>query len=728
MQIHKGFARPLRAGFLSGTLGVVSLLALSLAMASAKHTQLEAVVKGNTGFTSKLYQALAQKEGNVFFSPISVHAVLSMLQQGAKGKTQEVLGEVLGVPLLTESAEGYQHLMKSLIAINGHVELNLANKIYIQEKYGFQDNFALTMSQNFLSDVQALDFAKGEDARQTINSWVEEKTKNKIKDLIPENSLGSDTRLVLVNAIYFKGKWKYTFNASDTKTEKFYLDDDENSVDVQMMHLKQRLFYKEDENLDAKVLELPYDSNIEDLSLVIILPNKRDGIAELEDKLATVDLSTITDNMQKPEVFVSLPKFKIESSMDLKDPLKEIGLGDLFTESADLSGIIKSGEGLKVSKAIQKAFIEVNEEGTEAAAATGMSVRLKRSTTFQEEFIADHPFIVSLVLRDLCEIFVGRINKPTPAYSAHDEFRLTEEHKMIACSICKKGFFHQCVELTTSELRTIKQKKKSIVSFLDFIGFSQYNHILNSSQRLLDLIVSDKVIHVRRDDLPLVAEDTYHPALEIAEIIYLIGLKDRYRKLYKRDTQQKPKNLSFVGVHIKMRTARIRPPTGFLADHPFLAMVWVMISARCMPPPPEDFIADHPFIAVLQMKQNEPIVEPKMAPGMEPPDFVADHPFVVVLQATEDNLKKILFQGRLASEILMAIKTEQFVADHPFVVLLQATEDNLKKILFEGRVQMVLMSLQRREVFVADHPFIVLLQATKENLSTILFQGRIEKP
>nr|CAI5820164.1 unnamed protein product [Callosobruchus analis] len=438
MQIHNGFARPLRAGFLNGTLGVVSLLALSLAMASAKHTQLEAVVKGNTGFTSKLYQALAQKEGNVFFSPISVHAVLSMLQQGAKGKTQEVLGEVLGVPLLTESAEGYQHLMKSLIAINGHVELNLANKIYIQEKYGFQDNFALTMSQNFLSDVQALDFAKGEDARQTINSWVEEKTKNKIKDLIPENSLGSDTRLVLVNAIYFKGKWKYTFNASDTKTEKFYLDDDENSVDVQMMHLKQRLFYKEDENLDAKVLELPYDSNIEDLSLVIILPNKRDGIAELEDKLATVDLSTITDNMQKPEVFVSLPKFKIESSMDLKDPLKEIGLGDLFTESAG------------------------------------------------------------------------------PLW----------DHK-------------------------VWRRPQSFQSY-------------------------PKGIHLKS-----------------------------MRKAQKLQQPQKPKNLSFVGVHIKMRTARIRPPTGFLADHPFLAMVGVMISARCMPPPPEDFIADHPFIAVLQMKQNE---------------------------------------------------------------------------------------------------------------------------
>nr|CAH7743259.1 unnamed protein product [Callosobruchus chinensis] len=402
------------------TIGVISLLVLSLAMTSAKDTQLEAVLKGNAEFTKKLYQVLSKTEGrNIFFSPISVHAVLSMVHQGSKGKTQQTLGEVLAVPGLTESAEGYQRVMKSLNSVKD-VTLLIANKIYIQNRYTFQDDFASTVSKNFLSEVQSLEFTKSEEAAKTINTWVEGKTNNRIHNLIEPTDLNDQTRLVLVNAIYFKGKWLHPFDAAQTKSETFYINDAD-SMNVKMMHLKKELYYKEDENLDAKVLELPYSNK--DLSMIIILPNKRNGIADLEKKLATVDLSTITENMSKPEVTVSLPKFKIESTMNLNEPLSEMGLGELFTDSADLSGMIQSPEPLKVSKVIQKAFIEVSEEGTEAAAATGVHIRMRTARIGPPtDFLADHPFVAMLGRRKgkgkrrhrlTNPVFLGRIANPS---------------------------------------------------------------------------------------------------------------------------------------------------------------------------------------------------------------------------------------------------------------------------------------------------------------------------
>ncbi|VEN46845.1 unnamed protein product [Callosobruchus maculatus] len=313
-----------------GTVSVISLLVLSLTltMTSAKDAQLEAVLKGNSEFTKKLYHALSKEEGNIFFSPISVHAVLSMLHQGSRGETQQILGDVLAVPGLTESAEGYKRVMKGLNSVK-NVTLLIANKIYIGNGYAFQDNFASIISKNFLSEVQSLDFADAEYAAKVINTWVEGKTNNRIKDLIQPLDLHPVlTRLVLVNAIYFKGKWETSFNPKRTYLEKFYLNDHD-SVDVQMMHLQTELMYKVDENLDAKVLELPYSNK--DLSMIINLPNKRNGIAELEKKLDNVDLSTIIKNMYQAEVSVSLPKFKIETSMDLKKPLIVVSIAISIT-------------------------------------------------------------------------------------------------------------------------------------------------------------------------------------------------------------------------------------------------------------------------------------------------------------------------------------------------------------------------------------------------------------
>lgn len=312
--------RPLIDFSILGLFLLVSTLCIVAVM--AENQELRVVLQGNGHFTKNLYQVLARSSGNVFFSPISIHAILSMASQGSAGKTQAAFIQVLKVPDLSVAAEGYKEVLSRLNAVQ-NVTLLMANKIFLKEGYKLKEGFQSVVTKQFFSEIQPVDFAKNDAAAKTINTWVEQKTNEKIKDLIEASDLNDDTRLVLVNAIYFKGKWAEPFDVKDTTTEKFYLND-QDTIDVQMMHISKKFYYKNDENLDAKVLELPYSNK--DVSMIIILPNKKNGIAELEQKLASVDLTKITENMYRPEVKVSLPKFKIETTIDLKDSLSEVRL------------------------------------------------------------------------------------------------------------------------------------------------------------------------------------------------------------------------------------------------------------------------------------------------------------------------------------------------------------------------------------------------------------------
>ncbi|KAJ8932604.1 hypothetical protein NQ318_000807 [Aromia moschata] len=205
-----------------------------------------------------------------------------------------------------------------------------------------------------MAEFKLVDFSKSEAAAGSINDWVEKKTNNKIRDLISVDSLNHLTRLVLVNAIYFKGTWQEKFKPARTATRKFYLNDEDT--------------IENNENMNAKVLQLLFVNN--NVSLVVILPNERTGIADLKEKLAGGDLTKITGNMRRRKVYVKLPKFRIEQTIDLKEPLTEMGLGNIFTEYADFSDTIKTSQRLCVSEVVQKVFMEVNEEGAEAAADT----------------------------------------------------------------------------------------------------------------------------------------------------------------------------------------------------------------------------------------------------------------------------------------------------------------------------------------------------------------------
>ncbi|KAJ8913537.1 hypothetical protein NQ315_017088 [Exocentrus adspersus] len=390
------------ATFLLVLLAVIS----SRTILAQEDKEVQAVLQANDKFTENLYSILARKPGNVFFSPISVHAILSLAYQGAKGKTLEAFTKALNLPDGRVAATGYKDIMTRLNSVE-NVTLRIADKLFLQESFKLQQSFKIVAVNQFLSEVELLNFKEPAPAAASINSWVEKETNHKIKDLVNPADINDDTTLILVNAIYFKGKWAESFDVKNTKTEKFYLNDDDTQV----------LLQERPEALDAQVLELPYANR--DISLIVVLPNKRDGIEELEKNLAKIDLARITDDMYKAKVKVALPKFKIEQTIDLMSPLTELGLGVMFSPDADLSGIIETPDPLHVSKIIQKAFIEVNEEGAEAAAATetGISTtaQVDDSTTSLKTVLVDHPFDIFLVQQvgPLVEVlFAGRVNLP----------------------------------------------------------------------------------------------------------------------------------------------------------------------------------------------------------------------------------------------------------------------------------------------------------------------------
>lgn len=280
------------------------------------------VATGNANFANKFYKILAEgSEGkNVFFSPISAHTVLAMAYQGAAKETAASFASTLQVPDQKVAANGYSSVMNTLNNVP-NVTLHVANKIYVMQNFPLKAAFKKVTSGQFLSEAESIDFAQNEAAADNINKWVEDKTNSKIKDLIKKDYLDGLTRLVLLNAVYFKGNWAHKFEPKATRVEPFYTSNTD-KIDCQMMHITKRFNYREDEALDAKILEMQYTNK--DVSMVIILPNARDGIKNLESKLVDVDLSTITNNMDTVEVQVSLPKFKIETDMDLGEILTKV--------------------------------------------------------------------------------------------------------------------------------------------------------------------------------------------------------------------------------------------------------------------------------------------------------------------------------------------------------------------------------------------------------------------
>lgn len=401
---------------------ILTSLALMLAFSSvssaaSEEKTLKQLVDANTKFALDLYHVLGQGQDNLIVSPYSISTALAMVYGGARGQTETQLARALHFgPEQDKLHAAFLELQTSLnrIQTQGSVKLHTANSLWPQKTYPFLEAYLDLCRQYYGVDITPMDYqAAAETARQRINQWVEQKTASKIKDLLKAGSVDPLTRLILVNAIYFKGNWALPFDEKQTKEDRFYPGQVE-PVQVPMMTVKDDFRYGETPLL--QVLELPYAGR--DLSMLVLLPKQRTGLGDLEQALNTEDLQQWTRALRSREVQVFLPKFKLESEFDLKSTLQRLGIRDAFNAStADLSGMDGKPHWLSIGTAVHKAFIEVNEEGTEAAAATAIGIRITSIAPVRPEpvvFRADHPFVY--IIRDnqtQSVLFMGKVTDPS---------------------------------------------------------------------------------------------------------------------------------------------------------------------------------------------------------------------------------------------------------------------------------------------------------------------------
>ncbi|XP_044250862.2 serine protease inhibitor 42Dd-like [Drosophila takahashii] len=358
-------------------------------------------------FTDDLYQLLAKENANenLISSPLSVEIAMGLAYMGAEGKTAQEIRNVLKLPTdKKEVARKYKDFLTNLEGREKVAILDLANRIYVNDKYTLVPEFNQVVRDSFKAEAEAISVKDRKKAASIINKWVKKQTRDRIKNIVEEEDITNDLIAVLLNAIYFKGQWQYQFDSSNTKKADFRTAD-KKIGSVQMMSLSGSFRANYIPELDAKVIELPYRNS--SLYMVIFLPEKVDGLPELEKKIAGFSGFLMPRNVN-----LKLPKFKIEFKSLLKEILMKMGIVDAFSRNADFSGLVKAEA--KISKVIQKAFIEVNEEGAEAAAVTAVLMTGKCASCGPKppmEFNADHPF--AYVIRDQKTIyFQGHFVKP----------------------------------------------------------------------------------------------------------------------------------------------------------------------------------------------------------------------------------------------------------------------------------------------------------------------------
>jgi serpin B len=383
--------------------------------ATASEADVKAVVTGNTAFAFDLYgrlkdlPAVKAGGGNLFFSPYSISTALAMTANGARGTTATQMTSALHLPGDTTPAAAFGQLQKDLQAEaqKSGCQLNIANALWGQKGHPFLDSFLSTTKAGYGAGLNLVDFARSEEARKTINTWVEQQTKDKIKDLIAPGVLDARTRLVLTNAIYFKGDWAAQFKKQNTADANFFVATTK-SVKVPMMNQKGPFAYGETDQV--QVLSLPYKGKM--LSMLVLLPKASSSLAAVESGLDAKGLESAMGRLSEQEVVVFLPKFKMTCGpLELNGTLTAMGMKDAFTDAADFSGM-DGKKDLYVSNVVHKAFVEVNEEGTEAAAATGAVMGLT-SVRVTPVFRADRPFVFLIRENQTGSIlFIGRVMNP----------------------------------------------------------------------------------------------------------------------------------------------------------------------------------------------------------------------------------------------------------------------------------------------------------------------------
>ncbi|WP_372845247.1 serpin family protein [Pontiella sp.] len=355
--------------------------------------------------TFDLYRQISGREGNLFLSPYSISSALAMVYGGARGETAEQMNDTLyfGGPGATHPAFSFLRQTLDRVPEQQQVQLCVANSLWPQTGYAFLPDYLAMTKEFYGSQIEAVDFkADTEAARTTINGWVAKKTQDKIQNLIPAGLLDPTTRLVLANAIYFKGNWAQPFKKERTRAMPFTVKPGtEVEVPTMMQTGDFKLAYAE----GLQALELPYAGG--DLSMLVLLPSDKDGLSALEKTLAPEWIEGLEFN--EHEVMVQLPKFKIDWKLELDQTLAGMGMPLAFSDRADFSGMSGS-EALSIGVVIHQAFVEVNEEGTEAAAATAVGMR---ATSMPPMFVANHPFL--FLIRENTTgtiLFIGRVANP----------------------------------------------------------------------------------------------------------------------------------------------------------------------------------------------------------------------------------------------------------------------------------------------------------------------------
>lgn len=370
------------------------------------------VVNSNNKFAFDLYSQLNKSEkGNIFYSPYSISAALAMTYEGAKGQTASEIKQVFHFPESNILRPNFAAIYNDINKGTKDYELKTGNALWIQQDFPLLSDYASRIKKYYGGKAANLDFIKKtEKSRQTINSFTEGQTNNKIKDLIPPGVLSAMTRLVLTNAIYFKGTWQWEFDTSDTRSEDFKITAD-NTAKVPMMNMdpkKASLNYANTE--DAQILELPYRGD--KISMLVILPTK--DLASIENSLTKEKLNEYKSKMKETKLdSISLPKFEFDSKYFMKDTLSALGMPTAFLANvADFSGMTDKKD-LYIGSVIHRAYVKVDEKGTEAAGATAIAITesvIMPSNVFR----ADHPFVFAIQDKDTGNIlFLGRVIDPT---------------------------------------------------------------------------------------------------------------------------------------------------------------------------------------------------------------------------------------------------------------------------------------------------------------------------
>ena len=368
-------------------------------------------------FALDLYKTLKSGEkGNLFLSPYSISTALAMTYAGARGTTAKQMEQALHFSL----GQARLHPVASALFVNLNAanqngkkrgfQLNVANRLFIQKDYTLRADFVATTDRAYGAGVEELDFAGNTEAsRLHINKYVEQKTNERIKDLIPLNGVNAVTKLVLTNAIYFKGDWALQFKKDATANAPFHAANGD--VDAPLMNQTEYFGYFENETTQG--VELPYTGD--ELSMVVLLPKKADGLAELEDALTPASLKTMLSSLVSQQVAVALPKFKMKwGTVDVAGAMQKLGMVDACSPAAaDFSGITDHPNGLYIAAIFHQAFVDVNEEGTEAAAATAVVMAPRGRPPRPKVFRADRPFL--FLIREKATgtiLFMGRVLDP----------------------------------------------------------------------------------------------------------------------------------------------------------------------------------------------------------------------------------------------------------------------------------------------------------------------------